>query len=948
MKRRKLLSAIIAGAMLLSSAGITAFATTAEVKTSAALIEAITAAKDGDVIKLTANITTGEAFTVNDGITIDLNKKTLTISKESSYLNNATIKNGRIELTTYTGDTVGDGIFHVKDGKTAKIDNVVIHSDEFMAHSVFHLEDSGNLEISNSVIGLANNDPIGTIFYSNTLTSKVTVTDSVIRGENVGDGAANGSFVMTDSSVYITGTVDGGMDHGFNGSSLVLNDTDVTLAGGNGRGITLGRSEASTIEVNGDSEINIDMAEGGIVFHSASGAASTLKIAETALVTANSYDTTNATAENITGKAVSVDENISILTALDGEGTEEQPYLINDIEEFIWFAEQVNGARNYKGEYIMLNADIDLNGAEWTPIGTASAPFEGTFDGSSKLICNLTINGSMDYDNGTGNSYVGLFGYANNSASIKNVTIENADVSGCLYVGPVVGRIYTGKTIDNCHVKGNISVDGYWYIGGVVGRNDYAKSINNCSVIGNDGSYIKADTTMNQDHDGSYVGGIVGFRGEGAMTITDCVVKNVDISGATRVGGISGIAHYGNTISGCTAENVTLQAEEGTSMVGLIAGVNQGTETQPAIITDYTLTNVTAKAGDTAVTNLFGSKIDGTAGVTNIVAQIGTKGYETLADALKDVTETSVTVEIYGATELAGNIPSNSTITFEGKTENASIDFCNTGHNDQTCTHPASGSNITFKNLKLIRENVNYCGLKNSASETLTNCTVEGVYWTYAPTVSITECTFNQDDVNSYNIWIYGGNSTVEIKDCEFNSNGRCVLVYNEGYGGSDVSVTGCTFTAETTVEGKAAIEIDSTYLGDEKFTIAIDDSTATGFGSGSVSGNSLWNNKYGEMAEVFVDDVQVLGIAAAEVNTKELTAEEAGQYYVEGTSQRADYFTINGLSAKTVRAIYTVDGKTSNVDFDVTGIEGDDVTFGILLYNITKDIPVPTVSIVE
>ena len=70
------------------------------------------------------------------------------------------------------------------------------------------------------------------------------------------------------------------------------------------------------------------------------------------------------------------------------------------------------------------------------------------------------------------------------------------------------------------------------------------KTVSNCSVTGSEGSYIKANVYGDL---GSYVGGIWGYRGEDPTTISNCVVENIAVSGMDRVGGISGIAHYGTT-----------------------------------------------------------------------------------------------------------------------------------------------------------------------------------------------------------------------------------------------------------------------------------------------------------------------------------------------------------------------------------------------------------------
>ncbi len=255
------------------------------------------------------------------------------------------------------------------------------------------------------------------------------------------------------------------------------------------------------------------------------------------------------------------DGNVTL--ALNNDGV----YEIYSVEQLMLFRDAVNAGNNFNGQTVRLMESIDLNDKEWTPIGTSSATaFQGTFDGNGQTISNLKI--TKDLVNTAANNNVGFFGYTKSPAKITDLTINNVDITGSLYVGAIVGYGFTGAEISNCRVTGQIEIEGWWYIGGI-GGNGYVSKVDNCTVEGDDGSYIKGI-------DGSYVGGIWGYRGEGNMTISDCSVDNIDISGNDRVGGISGIAHYGNTIEGCAIENSSITAANNAGNIGLIAGANLG------------------------------------------------------------------------------------------------------------------------------------------------------------------------------------------------------------------------------------------------------------------------------------------------------------------------------------------------------------------------------------
>jgi len=310
--------------------------------------------------------------------------------------------------------------------------------------------------------------------------------------------------------------------------------------------------------------------------------------------------------------------------SITSDGTEESPYLISTLEDLKWFRDEVNNGNNYSGKFIKLTANIDLGGEEWEPIGYMGKNFVGNFDGDNHTISNLVITKTTE--NSAENNGIGLFGRTDSPAVIKNLTIENVDITGSLYVGAVVGHGYTGKAIENVTVKGNIAIDAWWYAG-VIGGNGYMSLVNNCHVIGNNGSYIKGN-------DGSYIGGIWGFRGEGDNKITNCTVTNLDITGVDRVGGICGIGHYGNTVSGCAVDSVSIKATDpDATTVGLIVGACQGNTSSPSVFKENTVTETTAKVGDTVVESIYGTNINGSTAVTNYTVSIGNKVYETLADA---------------------------------------------------------------------------------------------------------------------------------------------------------------------------------------------------------------------------------------------------------------------------------------------------------------------------
>ena len=308
---------------------------------------------------------------------------------------------------------------------------------------------------------------------------------------------------------------------------------------------------------------------------------------------------------------------------------------IGTLEELKAFRDEVNSGNAYKGKIVMLSADIDLTGEEWTPIGNSTNKFQGTFDGNGYTISNLLINGE-------GKSNMGLFGYTTDG-EIKNLTIENAEVSGYLNVGVVAGTPYTSK-YSNIKLTGHVEVNGMAYVGGVGGKNAYA-NWTDITVDVDDTSYVKANSVENGIAYRTYVGGVIGFMGEGTHKVTN-VTSNIDVFGSTcDIGGIVGIAHYGNTLEDivCTGD-VHCDAEDEPE-VGGIAGVWHNQTGTTVTFEKCVFTGKVYIAGKEVTRPITGGSYneptEGSGEVKVTVAKIGDEYYQSFEEAIKATEEMS-------------------------------------------------------------------------------------------------------------------------------------------------------------------------------------------------------------------------------------------------------------------------------------------------------------------
>ena len=212
-------------------------------------------------------------------------------------------------------------------------------------------------------------------------------------------------------------------------------------------------------------------------------------------------------------------------------------YTVTSADGLMNIAELVNGGKTDIN--ITLDTDIDLTGKNWTPIGTSfSNKYTGTFDGGGHTIKGLTVT--------TNDQFVGLFGSIGYAGTVKNVMMEDVQITSNRssgFAGGVAG--YSDGTIENCSVSGSVS--GTVYVGGVVGA-QWNGSITGCS------SSATVKGTV-------YVGGVAGQTNGGA-TLTACYATgNVIIEIAPKKnisgGGLVGM-NGGKGVRACYATgNVT-------------------------------------------------------------------------------------------------------------------------------------------------------------------------------------------------------------------------------------------------------------------------------------------------------------------------------------------------------------------------------------------------------
>ena len=249
-------------------------------------------------------------------------------------------------------------------------------------------------------------------------------------------------------------------------------------------------------------------------------------------------------------------------------------YHISTAEQLAGLAQLVNadpGTTNFAGKAFYLENDLDLSGHEWISIGTGRGgtqpkySFCGVFDGQGHVISNLYsresyVEGADESHNLLRNA---LFGNVYNG-EVKNLGVADAEIWMDPKDNSAAGKgilvDWMGKSkITNCWTSGSIYSGSKIEknIGGIVGVTVQDSTISGCystaTLTGNftnsEGYYTEPDPA---DWPCDTIGGIVGARFDGNLTVTDCWFdgKIVVNSLQAAVGGIVGCADVA-TVKNC-------------------------------------------------------------------------------------------------------------------------------------------------------------------------------------------------------------------------------------------------------------------------------------------------------------------------------------------------------------------------------------------------------------
>ncbi len=340
-------------------------------------------------------------------------------------------------------------------------------------------------------------------------------------------------------------------------------------------------------------------------------------------VSADSAD--NAlTEDHLPEGAIPYDGNPS--TSLTGSGTAEDPFIIADTADFMYFYESVAETAT-AGQVFKMTGDVYWNAkTSKTKYSVSNQNFAGILDGNGHTIYNAYLNKyssttvfgtvtgtirNLTFD-GTSltasNGGVGGVCVTLDGGLIDRVYMKNADIGG-QHIGGIAKNIAGGATISNCTVEGTLHYAGSTAngsLGGIVNSIATGESgtIQNCinraslsgTKIATFGGIIACSATNNKAIEAltikdcenygaitatqanAFMGGILG----NAYRIKNLLIENNTnygaLTGTGNVGGILGFARWGMANSGtdivirnCCNKGAIVST--GTSVGGIIGNV---------------------------------------------------------------------------------------------------------------------------------------------------------------------------------------------------------------------------------------------------------------------------------------------------------------------------------------------------------------------------------------
>ena len=582
---------------------------------------AVDAAEEGaeTVVELISDVVVEEPIAIPAGkvVTIDLKGYSLAVADaEVSRATNVTTYaiNNHGTLTLKNGEVYARGIYngYNPEGEPVATAKLTIENGTYNA-----LGTNGGACVFNYGEVVINNGTftsIGGYSLNTQAGSKMTINNATVTGGiySVGELTINNGKIKTNRGGYThaiyhagdTLTIYAGEFEGNGNEVINANSSEALIYGG-----TFKKVEKTSYLLAGSKMVIYD---GTFYAHESNPAGHPVRPDVTIMGGTYNYNVGQ----------INKPKNSTVTDNGDGTWTvsvndywqEGDNYYIATAAGLKWFADNVNtmefyvnaAANIFDNKTVYLAKNIDLAGAEWTPIGDyafSRTIFRGVFDGQGYTISNFKITQASSHTDKASENPYGLFG--NVAGTIKNLNVKGAIISipnSYRFAAVLAGRLKEGALIDNCHVYDSEVSINHWQVGGIAGQVNDAdiknSSINNSTITGKAG-----------------VGAIAGFlMVAGEYTIENCAVKRCTVAqnGSfgddydTMFGLVAGAINNSGVVlnlNNNTVENNTIKGAASQTLVGYVEEGAKYYINGETVVSNAAELNAAIESGKTVVLN---------------------------------------------------------------------------------------------------------------------------------------------------------------------------------------------------------------------------------------------------------------------------------------------------------------------------------------------------------
>ena len=861
--------------------------TTARVSNWEELAAAIADVDITDII-LTDDITAEGRVVVDRDLHIDLNEKTLYLTKVNNRVWKAatlTIDgNGIIEVSQVSGGNV----FYVGSSESGAgttghmvLDSIEVFGDGYNTGTnaaVFMLYGPGSstLDITNCELNLSNNRGNGSVFYDTGTNNqcKINIVDSTLVFDGTVRGSVCGNITIDNSNVTIKNS-----DNGFNEATLTIkNGSEVTIINNTGRGLTINRNGYGIVIE--DSKVTLaNNGEGDIRYKESANIIITNSELSLSKVVVDSGK--NAT---INGLKV---ENGATVESVEGVVTISNPVAKIGDNTYSSLAEAIAAAQN--GDTITLLEDIESTNRFYvagkkTTIDLAGYTISGICNESQSTLIYVENNAELTVKDSVG---TGKITYAKGSSNVgwtvdvkgkfvlESGTIELTGSSwgigyavdvrpnswGTEYTNPTVFVMNGGKLVssDGAVRVASSSADGHKQVSAAFVMNDgYIDAAW-------DGVFVQQSNTVYDDLSFTINGGTIesdlnpvrvyGPAPDSYVNDSNCM--SITLAGGTMI-------YTGTETQQWIIEGI-LRAGGGSSAETIV-------ENGALVVSEAIAESAEAPEGFK-----WAADENGNYALTacHYVAEISGVKYESLAEAIKAAKsgDEIVLLEDVVLTETL-YVPAEMTLTINGngKKLTPADDFITNDHKAVIAlAHGDKGfsedSNYTIKNLtfegfsglsRVIRANFGVISIENCVFSG--NTVTGGVITSAEAELTVSECTFDGNTVDgdaAYGVIDIGsdvGEGTTVVANITNNTFINNKVEYAVLFLFSSANVSGNTFADNVhigTNENGAAI-LAGPYTGNLSYTINI---------NGNKFVNAIENTNGDALPAVFAEDWKALGV---------------------------------------------------------------------------------------